>query len=301
MKITGLHLLLTYECNFECDHCFVFGSPWNSGTMTLGNIRETLKQAKDLGTVEWIYFEGGEPFLYYPILVRGIQESVQQGFKAGIVSNSYWASEKEDALEWLRPFEGVIQDLSISSDLFHRTEELIHQEENACAAANELGIPVGVIRIAQPEILDAEASVGILPQGESSIMFRGRAAVKLVSKTRWHPWADFTECPHEDLKEPGRVHLDPLGHMHICQGISLGNIFHTSLEDICKTYDPEIHPIAGPLHEGGPAELVRRYELPHGESYADACHLCYDARLRLRDQFPEILAPDQMYGVYEDD
>ena len=71
MKLSGLHLLLTYQCNLECDHCFVWGSPWQSGTMTLHIIQEILKQGKDLGTVKWIYFEGGEPFLYYAVLVRG--------------------------------------------------------------------------------------------------------------------------------------------------------------------------------------------------------------------------------------
>ena len=34
-----------------------------------------LAQAKDLATVEWIYFEGGEAFLYYPILLSRCQES----------------------------------------------------------------------------------------------------------------------------------------------------------------------------------------------------------------------------------
>ena len=44
-------------------------------------------------------------------------------------------------------------------------------------------------------------------------------------------------------------------------------------------------------------ELVLRYGLDHKKHYADACHACYDARLALRARFPEILAPDQMYGV----
>ncbi len=52
LRLSGLHLLLTYQCNLECDHCFVWGSPWQSGTMTPGTIREILRQAGDLGTVE---------------------------------------------------------------------------------------------------------------------------------------------------------------------------------------------------------------------------------------------------------
>ena len=51
MRLTGLHLLLTYQCTFECDHCFVWGSPWQPGTMTVDAIDEILRQAQDLGTV----------------------------------------------------------------------------------------------------------------------------------------------------------------------------------------------------------------------------------------------------------
>ena len=34
--LSGLHLLLTYQCTFECDHCFGWGGPFQTGTMTLG-------------------------------------------------------------------------------------------------------------------------------------------------------------------------------------------------------------------------------------------------------------------------
>ena len=61
MTLTGLHLLLTYQCNFECDHCFVWGGPEQSGTMTIPNIRRILDQADELGTIEWIYFEAARP------------------------------------------------------------------------------------------------------------------------------------------------------------------------------------------------------------------------------------------------
>lgn len=299
MKLSGLHLLLTYQCNLECDHCFVWGSPWQSGTMTLKNIREILQQAKDLRTVEWIYFEGGEPFLYYATLLRGVQVAVRLGFQVGIVSNGYWATDFQDALEWLRPFVGLVQDLSVSSDFYHWSAKLSEQAKNACAAAGKLGIPMGIINIEEPNGIDTASTMGQLPTGESPVMYRGRAAEKLACKSPHAPWTKFTACTHEDLREPGRVHVDPFGNVHICQGISLGNLFQRSLSTICRTYDPASHPITGPLLAGGPAELVRRYKVPHEASYADAGHLCYEARRSLRSRFPEILKPDQMYGICE--
>jgi hypothetical protein len=62
-------------------------------------------------------------------------------------------------------------------------------------------------------------------------------------------------------------------------------------------YDADEHPIVGPLLAGGPAEIVRRYDVPHQEGYADHCHLCYESRCALRERFPEVLTPDQMYGA----
>jgi len=298
MELTGLHILLTYQCNFECDHCFVWGSPWQAGTLTLSQLEDIFRQAQEVGTVESIYFEGGEPFLYYPVLLRAVKTAHSQGFKLGIVSNGYWATTKEDALEWLKPFVGMLHDLSVSSDLFHYDELLSQQARNACQAAEDLDIPIGTISIAQPETADADKVVGQLPLDDSGVMFRGRAAEKLAGRASPRPWSEFAECPYEDLREPGRVHLDPSGNLHICQGISIGNLFERSLKEICATYDPTEHPITGPLLSGGPAELVRRYDLPHNEGYADACHLCYSARVSMRDRFPKLLTPDQVYGIY---
>ncbi len=295
LKLSGLHILLTYECNYECDHCFVCSSPRQSGTMTLQQIENVIRQAHSVGTIEWIYFEGGEPFLYYAILRGAVHRAADLGFRVGIVSNGYWATDPADAVEWLRPLVGKVEDLSISSDLYHGSERPDRQTEIARDAAAGLGIPVEVISIAQVEATGASPAVGQLPPGESAIMYRGRAARKLAGRAACRPWEEFTKCPYEDLCAPDRLHVDPFGHLHICQGISLGNLFQTPLREICESYDPEHHPITGPLVRAGPAELARRYGVPHGKAYADACHLCYEIRRALRGRFPAALTPDQMY------
>ncbi len=301
MKVTGLHLLLTYECNLQCDHCFVWGSPSQSGTMTLKMIQEILNQAKEIGTIEWVYFEGGEPFLYYGALLSGVESAARHGFQVGIVSNGYWATDMDDAVTCLRPFEGLVQDLSISSDSYHWSEKLKQRTKNAVAAAEKLAIPVGVISVAQPEATNATSASGQIPAGESAVVFRGRAVEKLAARADQQAWKQYTECPFEDLRKPERVHVDPLGNVHICQGISMGNVFNRPLGKIFDGYDPDTHPVTGPLLRGGPAELVRRHGLSCKEGYSDACHLCDEARRALRVRYPEILTPNQMYGVFNDE
>jgi len=297
MKLEGLHILLTYQCTYECDHCFVWGSPWQTGTLTLEQIEDILHQAKDAGVTS-LYFEGGEPFLYYAVLNKAVHMAADMGFSVGIVSNAYWANTVADATEWLRPFVGRVSDLSVSSDLYHCEKCLGERPQNAVVAAKWLGIPTGVISVAQPDG-QANESHGQLEEVESGVMYRGRAAVKLAERGDSHPWERFDSCPHEDLVEPGRIHLDPFGNLHICQGISIGNLFEKPLKQICEEYDVDSHPICGLLHSGGPAALVTEYNLAHESSYADACHLCYESRTKLRTRFPELLTPNQMYGVME--
>jgi Radical SAM superfamily/4Fe-4S single cluster domain len=294
MKIEGLHILLTYQCTSECDHCFVWGSPWQTGTLTLEQIEQILAQAKE-ADVTSIYFEGGEPFLYYAILVQAVRKAADLGFSVGIVSNAYWANTVADAEEWLRPFVGRLADLTVSSDLFHCSEDMGERPQNALVAAKWLNILTGMISVAQPNA-DAQQSHGQIEE-ESAVMYRGRAVEKLAPRATRHPWERFDACPHEDLREPGRIHLDPLGNLQICQGITIGDLFEKPLQQICEEYDADAHPICGPLLYGGPAALVNEYNLPHESSYADACHLCYAARISLRPRFPGQLSPDQMYGV----
>ena len=126
MPITRVHLLQTYQCNFECDHCFTHSRPEAKGVMKIADIRQILDAAHKVGTVEWIYFEGGEPFLYYQTMLWGLRAAKNYSFKTGIVTNAYWATSVEDAKEWLNPLDQIgIQDLSISDDVYHysKTDE----------------------------------------------------------------------------------------------------------------------------------------------------------------------------------
>ncbi len=71
--LTGIHILLTFMCNFACDQCFVFSGPNAKGTFTLSQLHIVLDEATKLGTIEWVFFEGGEPFLFYPTMIEGIR------------------------------------------------------------------------------------------------------------------------------------------------------------------------------------------------------------------------------------
>jgi molybdenum cofactor biosynthesis enzyme MoaA len=59
--LNGIHFLLTYRCNFECDHCFLYCSPQSRATFAIAQVNRVLDEARKISTVEWRYFGGG-PF-----------------------------------------------------------------------------------------------------------------------------------------------------------------------------------------------------------------------------------------------
>jgi hypothetical protein len=293
-----VHFLLTYLCNFECDHCFLFCSPRSTGTFTLAQVNLALAQDRELGTVEWIYYEGGEPLLFFPLLVESVRAARQNGFKVGIVTNAYQATSVEDAALWLRPLmDAGVDHLSISDDAFHSDREL-SPAKMALQAAQGLGLGTGAICINQPTIMPpGEGQERGAPVIGGGAMFRGRAVEKLAEGLPLRDWQELASCPHEDLADPGRVHIDSMGNVHLCQGLTMGNMWQTPLGVLVRDYRPPEHPVCGPLLSGGPAQLVRQYQLPHEEAYVDECHLCFLARKALLPKFPEYLAPPQVYGL----
>lgn len=300
--LTGIHFLLTYKCDLECDHCFVYSSPKATGTFTLSQMKEVFNELIKIGTIEWVYFEGGEPFLFYPPMLEGIKIACDMGFKTGVVTNAYWATSEEDAKLWLKPlYDLEVSDISISDDSFHYDENKESPAKRALNAARKLGMPVGSICIDKPiaivEAITSKEQAKGAPVVGGSAMFRGRAVEKLVEGLPKKHWEEFTECPYEDLKDPKRVHLDPYGNVHLCQGLSMGNMWETPLSQLVGNYNADSHPICGPLVRGGPALLAKEYNVKHEDKYVDACHFCYLVRLALIDKFPQYLAPRLVYGL----
>jgi len=298
--LTGIHILLTYRCSYECDHCFVYSGPFAAGTFTITQVKELLRQASEIDSISTIYFEGGESFLFYPLMLESVRLAREGGFDVGIVTNSYWATSVADAHLWLKPLAKLeINDFSISNDDFHGDEEATKCAENAYKAARELGLPVGEIAIDPPEV--KKESTTTVGKGEpvvgGGVVFRGRAVDKLTEDLPARNVQQFSECVREELRNPQRVHVDAYGNVSVCQGVSIGNIWQTPIKQLVGQYQPDKHPICGPLLAGGPLELARRYSVAVDHHCVDECHYCFLVRRALVERFSDILAPRQVYGL----
>ena len=296
--LNSIHFLLTYACNFECDHCFLFCGPGSKGTFTIHQLRSALDAAAEVGGIESVFFEGGEPMLFFPLLAEGIREACRRGFKVGIVTNSYWGTSAEDAALWMRPLrEAGLTSVTISDDPLHYGDAAGAHAQRIQDAAKDLGMHVDVLCKQRPSVQPAGADDAGEPAIAGGVKFRGRAVRKLLAGLPTRPWEQLARCPFENLAQPQRVHADCYGHLHLCQGISMGNFWESPLRHVVRNYDPQAHPIAGPLLRGGPAQLARELDVPHEGQYVDECHMCFELRLALMKRFPGLLCPPQVYGL----
>ena len=299
--LTGIHVLLTYRCTQECDHCFLHCGPHRAGAFTLPQLRALFDEMGRIGTIRTVYFEGGEPFLHYATLLEGVRMARAAGLAAGIVTNAFWATSSEDARGCLRPLgELGLADLSVSDDEFHDTGSADRPAKLAQQAAAELGLPCAAVCIERPRAREPQARGR---QGKpvvgGQVLFKGRAAERLTAGLPARCVAEMISCPHEDLASPERVHVDQYGHVHLCQGISMGNMWTTPLSVLVRDYDPAKHPIVGPILRGGPAQLARDFGFDTSGPFVDECHLCYTIRKSLAPRFPEWLAPIAVYNLAE--
>lgn len=217
------------------------------------------------------------------------------GFNIEVVTNGYFAVSEEDALMWLEPLaEAGMTKISVSDDIYHNPGGVEPSPAHlAIRAAKKLPISLSVLSTAAPAKMGAVFG----KEGEDPLMFRERAVEKLAGQALSLPAGIFNECPYEDLVNPGRVHLDAFGNVHICQGLIIGNMWERTLSGILRDYRAQDPPLCGPMAEGGPLQLARDYGLTTAPGYADACHFCYCMRLALLERFPHCLAPRLVCGL----
>ena len=298
----ALHILLTLKCIYKCDHCFLFSGPEQTEVFSQKFLEKVIEEAKNVQELEWICFEGGEPFLYYPLMLQGIKKANSFDLKTALVTNGYWAAAG-DAQLWLQPLKKAgLNSISISIGHFHDGHPRRENSQNNKSvlsienAAEELEIDVSWLETKEPYI----NSQGELESG--GVMFRGRAADELTENLPRKSSREFHECPWEDLETPERLHIDPAGRIHICQGIIIGEAGEAkdkSLAKLIEDYDPYNHPIIEPLIKGGPRQLAKETNYNADADYVDACHFCFEIRRKLLDtgKCNEYLAPMSVYDL----
>ena len=298
--LSDLHILLTYNCSLKCKHCYVFSGPRAKGKISLSQISHILDEAQILANLELIYFGGGEPFTQFPLLLKTVHYARQRGFKVGVETNGYFARSVDIGIRYLRPLADMgVSEICISNDFLHYKDPGSSPAKRALEAAQKLNIATKWAYISQPgmRILDIENTNSALEVLEPRLMFTGRAAETMLVDLPSSSWNSFNRCPIGDLDQSDQYYIDAYGYVQVCPGIAIGNAWERPLHYLIEEFDSRRHVILRSLLDGGPSKLIQNLAIQPDQEYVDACHCCYSIRRELIDQYPEQLAPRQVYGL----
>ncbi len=305
MRLSGLHLLLTYKCNSECAHCFLSCGPHHDSFISFSDAKKYVDEAKDVPGINYFFIEGGEPFLDSELARKIIQHTTDNGYWIGILGNGYWAKTVEKGKEILRPLkEAGLGAIGISTDRYHQEKVPLATALNAVQAAKELEIDVDIMVTSDDKSEGDEIKSSLrvrnldVPVSISKVRGKGRGSLICSGKAR--PWQELSDC-NEALKDPGRVHIGPEGAIHLCQGVLIGqDARKKQMKEIFEEHLKAPNVIVEQIAQGGPAKLAEfaiKYGFKPKDTYLQDCQLCFEVRKFLRDNYPEILGPKEVYDI----
>lgn len=117
-----LTILVTYRCTATCKDCCFECTPQITTTLSEGQIREAILQAKEtFPALRQVVFSGGECFLLKDILFRSISLATSLGLVTRCVTNAYWAKNTLKADEIAKKLlSSGLTEVNISTGLDHQ-------------------------------------------------------------------------------------------------------------------------------------------------------------------------------------
>jgi len=272
-----------------------------------------------------LHLTGGEPFLNFDLLLRGVEIAEHYGLRAKFVeTNCFWCRDMETVRERLRrlkdagldgmlisvnpfviehvPFENIERGIRGSIEIFGVRNTLVYhpafyEQLTRLNIRGKLSFEDYLAKMLRtdPEGITTSFSPYIL-------LPMGRLPYRLGHLYRRHPARRFLgySCL-EELTRPWHIHVDCYCNYipGYCAGISLGDA--RKLDEIIQGVELDDRPILEALAKGL-HELYRLAVEEYGyrelkEGYISKCHLCLDIRRHIvmnTDEYKE-LQPREFY------
>lgn len=134
---------VTNRCTARCRDCPVVheGNPPHS--LSADEMIQIIEDILHFGFLQLVVFTGGEPFLIGDDLNKVVKYAANHGVLTRIVTNAYWATTKEKAVEILTDLKMAgLTELNISCDDFHQEFVPLENIRNANDAALAIDLPL---------------------------------------------------------------------------------------------------------------------------------------------------------------
>ena len=141
----NMGMVVTYKCQVACPHCIIEAGPHRTEEMKLEDACKWIQQIVNYGNgqIKVLSLTGGEPFYDKEKLKKITSFADANGLVVTVVTNAFWASTIERAVETLKEFP-EIKMVAFSTDIYHQKCIPFEKVKNAIAAAKKCGVPFEV-------------------------------------------------------------------------------------------------------------------------------------------------------------
>jgi MoaA/NifB/PqqE/SkfB family radical SAM enzyme len=281
----------------RCKSCFI-GEKLNdkNTSLTYDDCVGIIESAAKLQTINSVAFVGGEPFLYYPLMLR-VASYLYNHYMCplNVSTNATWSKTKKQTEQLLDPlFERGLRHLMVSLDDYHLESISIKYAANCIRHCQKIGIATSVQVLQRKggskaedfkkKLSNDDILVDEINWYESPCSALGNARTMIKKEELEWYW----EIPEGGCSAGKILNIQPDGRIKPCCGaglmadrLSLGNIKTENVYDVVQK--SEVDTIVNSLiAEQGPRglanELYQRDKadqlIRHGP-FTDACHACF--------------------------
>jgi len=114
-----VEFVYTNKCNLSCSHCISNCGPHKKGKIDLERVLQIIELLPDF-KINRIGITGGESLLFFDEIIKVISTAKKHKIKANLISNGFWASNKENTEKIISELSDAgLTFLNISVDKFH--------------------------------------------------------------------------------------------------------------------------------------------------------------------------------------
>lgn len=302
LSIFRVGLLITERCSIECTHCWFNSGPTKMNTMSKEEAISYIDLAKEIPTIQWISFTGGEPLLYPELLETLVGYASNKEFLTEVVTNCFWAeTEKKTENTLVRLVEAGLDVINVSADDFHQQHIPFEWVHNCIKVATSLGLKVVIMcAVAKSSVLRAREIKQRLGDEKIQILGSGKLSPSkqvVIIETGFTPVGRGADITREELlmgeysvSSPCNmvlrdIGISPFGDVFPCcsaaslvESIRLGNAKEESLIKILER--AARHPIFNIISTEGFSVMVKRIGLKDLQ-FVNRCHLCHEVLSKL--------------------
>lgn len=288
MAFNKLVLLLTEQCNAECDICALCCSPRTKANMELEQAYDYIEQASRIDDFQYVCITGGEPFLYYNDLIKLIKKAKSLNFKIAVTTNGFWGKTKEDSKEIVKSLiDAGLTRMDLSVDEFHSKYIPYDYVKNVLSASYELNLNVEISSVVTKKSHRLRYIKGILNEHISNftIIERpcspvGRAAQKINEQDLIYK---KSACNQRCSSQTSLL-IFPDGRAFPCccpteyNGLLyLGSTKEMTINQLITKYNSNIYCKMLKTHGvGWFVNIIKEHNLPIAiqDNHVEVCHVC---------------------------